>query len=129
MNCCAMDKEQGVNTRTAVACWLATFGYMGLIFFLSSLVFDVPDLPENSDKVIHTGVYLLLAMLFYISFRKSGMKRNVFVWSIILTGLYGATDEIHQYFVPGRNADVYDVLADFSGALIGSTASRFLKIY
>ncbi|MGB5540538.1 MAG: VanZ family protein, partial [Gammaproteobacteria bacterium] len=35
-------------------------------------------------------------------------------------GLYGVLDEIHQYFVPGRQADVLDVLADVSGGLLGA---------
>ncbi|MDH3980911.1 MAG: VanZ family protein, partial [Gammaproteobacteria bacterium] len=42
-------------------------------------------------------------------------------WKITaLTALYGVLDEFHQSFVPGRNADVLDVLADASGALLGA---------
>lgn len=31
--------------------------------------------------------------------------------------LYGATDEVHQYFVPERSSDVLDWIADTVGAL------------
>lgn len=41
------------------------------------------------------------------------------VASILLTGIYGASDELHQYFVPYRFADIGDILADFLGGLFG----------
>jgi VanZ family protein len=37
---------------------------------------------------------------------------------------YGATDEWHQSFVPGRQADAADVLADALGALAAAGAVR-----
>ena len=33
--------------------------------------------------------------------------------------LYAASDELHQYFVPGRHASVLDVLLDSVGVLCG----------
>lgn len=36
--------------------------------------------------------------------------------SLLMTGLYGVSDEVHQSFVPGRSASVYDALADVAGA-------------
>jgi VanZ family protein len=34
--------------------------------------------------------------------------------------LFGALDEWHQQFIPGRSMDLFDWLADFSGATIGT---------
>jgi VanZ family protein len=34
--------------------------------------------------------------------------------------LYGATDEIHQYFVPSRSCDIFDWFADATGALLAT---------
>lgn len=34
--------------------------------------------------------------------------------------LYACTDELHQYFVPGRACRIFDVLVDSSGALCGT---------
>jgi len=49
------------------------------------------------------------------------------VWLVVLAvTLYGILDEIHQYFVPGRSADVYDALADASGALLGAWTMYYL---
>ena len=37
--------------------------------------------------------------------------------------LYAVTDEVHQYFVPGRSCELRDVLVDTSGALTGILAA------
>jgi VanZ family protein len=42
----------------------------------------------------------------------------------LLSTAYGATDEAHQYFVPGRHADVADLAADALGALAAAVAIR-----
>jgi len=39
--------------------------------------------------------------------------------SVLLSCLYGISDEIHQHFVPYRDADVMDVLADTIGGIMG----------
>jgi len=41
------------------------------------------------------------------------------ILSVLLSSLYGIGDEIHQYFVPYRSADLMDVLADILGSFIG----------
>ena len=38
--------------------------------------------------------------------------------AFVFSCLYGISDELHQLFVPGRNADVYDAVSDAAGALI-----------
>ncbi len=42
--------------------------------------------------------------------------------SISASTAYGISDEIHQYFVPYRTADVMDVLADMVGSVHGLLA-------
>ncbi|RJQ43301.1 MAG: hypothetical protein C4538_12320 [Nitrospiraceae bacterium] len=121
-----MEKKE--NIRTAVILWLGTIGYMSLIFFLSSQTFSLPELPGNSDKFIHTMAYAPLAFLFYLSLSKSGMRKYVFAAALLLTLLYGIIDEIHQSFVPGRDAAVGDVAADFAGAVLGSFVARLFLI-
>ena len=39
--------------------------------------------------------------------------------ALVLSVFYGLTDEFHQMFVPGRVADLFDLLADAGGAIIG----------
>ncbi len=121
-----MNKNQDINVRSAVICWFITFGYMGIIFFLSSQQsFHMHGLPENADKMVHTLIYLPLAFMLYLSMSKSGLKKSLFATAFIIAGIYGMTDEFHQYFVPGRYASAGDIAADFFGAYLGSTGARY----
>jgi len=45
------------------------------------------------------------------------LESGVISW--LLTILFAISDEIHQYFVPGRSAQLQDVIRDGKGALIG----------
>jgi VanZ family protein len=74
------------------------------------------------DKVLHFVGYALLGALFLRAFKTSRIKNNVklmVILSVLLSSLYGISDEIHQYFVPYRDADLMDVLADMLGGLMG----------
>lgn len=74
------------------------------------------------DKVIHMGVFGLLAALCYISFihltSNNAFSKNAFMWTAIICIVYGASDEIHQYFVPYRSSEVQDWAADVAGVII-----------
>lgn len=120
-----MKKPETKNKNTAVICWFLTIGYMGIIFYLSSLTgTDLPYFPQYFDKAIHIFIYIPLAFLCSFSFRKSGIKKNVFILSFIITVFYGFTDEIHQIYVQGREFAAGDILADSLGALLGSWLER-----
>ena len=64
------------------------------------------------DKLFHAvefGLFLFLA------WRATG-KRLIAAW--ILTVAFAASDEVHQAFVPMRDASLFDVLADVLGATL-----------
>ena len=42
--------------------------------------------------------------------------------AIMISTLYGISDEYHQMFVPGRTFDVLDMVADAIGSVAGATA-------
>jgi VanZ family protein len=116
-----------LNIRKAVMLWFSTAGYMGLIFVLSSQQKFGFSFPANSDKIIHALAYMPLGFLFYMSLRASGAKNYLLVAASLLACMYGISDEIHQFFVPGRHASLGDVFADAVGALTGSLTGSFLK--
>lgn len=104
--------------------------YAGLIFFLSSQsTFPVPKGIWDFDKVIHFVEYGVLGFLVARAIRPKDPKSNrgvvLSVAAVIVSTLYGASDEFHQYFVPGRSSEGYDVLADAIGSVLGVAAFAF----
>ena len=101
---------------------------MGLIFFVSALP-KLPTLPSmfGIDKIQHAGAYFILGLLLYRATALTGMKP--YVLSFILGALYGASDEFHQGFVPGRDMSGLDWLADISGLAIAMLAVAVIDKY
>ena len=97
---------------------------MAAIFYTSSLT-EVPLPPGSPDKPLHSIAYLGLAVI-VVRAVAGGLMRPVrpgsAVAAILITVLYGVSDEIHQMFVPGRTADVHDLMADAIGAVTGTIA-------
>ncbi|MDL1968860.1 MAG: VanZ family protein [Deltaproteobacteria bacterium] len=103
--------------------WFPVIIYCLLIFILSSYPSpgNIPNLPYL-DKLIHFAVYAILGVLFFMAFRTQRFKENitmVIMLSILSSSLYGMSDEVHQYFVPHRNASIMDFLADVTGSICG----------
>ncbi len=46
------------------------------------------------------------------------MFTHALLASLVIAGLYGAADEFHQLFVPNRDCEFWDWLADFAGTVI-----------
>ena len=105
-------------------CWLwgPAVCLMVLIFVMSSLP-DPPDAPGGlSDISAHALGYAALGVLVLrglANARWNGVTFGLAAAAVGLTALYGLSDEIHQRFVPGRVADVRDLMADTIGALVG----------
>ena len=95
--------------------WLPAAAWAGVIFFLSSR----PTLPveprfPHFDKVAHFGAYAVLGALLAFAADRS---RTPLAAAVLLGVLYGASDEIHQMYVPGRSPDVLDWAADAAGVI------------
>ena len=110
------------GARRRAALWGPVAIYMLAIFLLSSRA-DAP-LPEGmTDKQGHSLGYLGLAVTVARAFT-GGLGAPVSVShglaAIAVTTAYGVSDEWHQSFVPGRTADVADLRADATGAIVGT---------
>jgi VanZ family protein len=81
------------------------------------------------DKIQHFVAYCTLAVTTGLWFSLARWQqrpvRNVVTISLI-SALYGAIDEIHQYYVPGRDCNIWDWIADTLGAVIGALAVLFV---
>ncbi len=71
-------------------------------------------------KSAHIIAYFILGILAYnvVRIYSWPMRRAILV-SVAIVLLYAASDELHQYFVPGRSSEVRDVLIDTIAGLFG----------
>jgi VanZ family protein len=93
---------------------------MAAIFWLS----QQPSLPipmkyPYQDKLFHGIAYFVLSLLLAHAVYPGSHKKR-FALAFLIAALYGVSDEIHQAFVPGRDASGWDWLADAVGAWIGA---------
>ena len=108
--------------------WSLTILYMLLIFYLSSLPRPIKyELAPGMDKILHLFEYAILGYLLEVSLKKSQVRAYLIVaW--LIGSFYGVTDEIHQSFVPGREASFIDLIADSLGSFIGAKSSNVFTI-
>lgn len=103
--------------------WFPVILYSGIIFCVSSIPNLKTPLPEvQFDKFLHVLEYLpfgfLLARL--ICHTRCSVSRGTVLTTVALGSLfYGLSDEMHQMFVPGRDAEIIDVIAAALGGLGG----------
>jgi len=69
-------------------------------------------------KLAHLGIYMTLGFC-VVNAVRGIVDRNAYMISLIWCSLYAASDEIHQYYVPGRAGMWQDWLLDTVGALLG----------
>lgn len=122
---------------------------MGVIFFFSSQTGD--ESTAVSDEVVsvtaggdmvgtelitvivrksaHFLEYAALGAMVCFGLRGIGDEKKQgrrIVFSGLFGGLYAVTDELHQYFVPGRACMAMDVLLDMCGAFFGAAVMFLL---
>ena len=95
------------DSRPHYVLWAPVVIYMAAIFYVSSLT--DPPVPAGTDKPLHWLAYLGLAVV-VVRALAGGLPRRIGVGvaatAMAITIGYGATDEVHQMFVPGRTGDV-----------------------
>lgn len=98
---------------------------MAIIFKLSSMTqADLQDFPHVWDKLAHTCEYATLAGCFALWWDRAKWSSRQWLRVLVVAVLalaYGCTDEYHQSFVEGRSCDPMDLIADFTGGVIGGT--------
>jgi VanZ family protein len=93
--------------------------WAAVLFLLSAQrVIVTPAWLPYADKVGHMGLYGVMGALLARGRWRSGSR--VAPWILVLLGvLFGASDEFHQMFVPGRDPSLGDLTADIIGTAIG----------
>ncbi len=105
--------------------WGPVVLYLLLIFALSSIG-SPPGLPARiSDKTAHVILYSGLGVLLIRALagvRLAGARLRQALLAVAIGAAYGASDELHQFFVPGRSCDVFDWVSDLAGVVLGAGA-------
>ncbi|RLD84820.1 MAG: hypothetical protein DRJ10_00165 [Bacteroidetes bacterium] len=93
-----------------------------IILFLSVARFNTSDtikelLIPHSDKLVHIFLYTIFSFLLLLENKKS---KGIFI-RLLFSLFYGILMELfQQYFTTYRSFEVTDILANFSGSIIGS---------
>ena len=88
----------------------------------NDLLWNVPDALQN---LLHIPAYALFAATWCLALpRWREWRTGVLI--VALCVAFGALDEWHQSFTPGRHADLHDLLHDAVGAIVGVCLMRCL---
>lgn len=141
-----------MKNKRKVIYWCLLIIWMSIIFFMSNqpsqvsdghsrlvvqiLMFIGADINSASAdlanfivrKVAHFTEYMILAYLIFNVLEFYCKDRNkLILFSIALVFMYASSDEIHQYFIPGRECAFRDVLIDTSGGITAIIITNILK--
>jgi VanZ family protein len=90
---------------------------------------DVPDF-HVSDKIEHFSAYCILTIFLTFTVllqnKYKFLKRHAFILTWVMVAIYGALDELHQLYIPGRSCDILDWTADASAAFFGVLIVYFI---
>ena len=79
-------------------------------------------------KGAHFSIYMVLGLLIMSYFKELYLINNKgLLIALIICFLYACSDELHQYFVPGRSSEFFDVLIDSSGSILGIYIYYFIS--
>ncbi|SEP42931.1 VanZ family protein [Nitrosovibrio sp. Nv6] len=110
---------------------LAILGIVAALFVGGRQPIAVGLISQPWDKVVHAGVFALLACTIGLSSNLRGWHKLAVAFFGAL--LVGALDEWHQMYLPGREAALSDFIADVIGSIFGTAflvmkSSRSLRI-
>jgi VanZ family protein len=103
----------------ALSLWIPVAIYMAAIFWASSLSVLPGAVGGVPDWLLHSTCYAGLALVSLRATsggRWAGVTLVTLSAALMLCAIYGASDEFHQGFVPGRMVEFRDWRNDVTGA-------------
>jgi VanZ family protein len=107
------------GSSRALLGWLPAIAWAAVIFAGSSV--PGSNIPGGFSAFGHLSEYAVLGALACFAVRDHPWRRAAAI-VMIACALYGASDEVHQAFVPLRTPDPLDWAVDVAGAALGSAA-------
>lgn len=111
--------------------WFPVIVYSGIIYCGSSIPLKkAPEAIPYLDKLLHILEYIPFGFLtgraFFLTRGRDWPIKGLIRSVILLSLMYGLSDEFHQAFVPGRESGLDDALADTLGGVLGAWVFVFL---
>jgi VanZ family protein len=104
---------------------------MGVIFYLSSRsTLPRPKSVSADLEAVagHFTAYGVLALLVSYALSDSGISAiRRLIYAVVFAVMYGVSDEIHQSFVPGRDAAMFDIGINAVGAIAALAAWQLIS--
>jgi len=128
-----VNEDRRCFARWRLVSWLLVVLYVTGIFVFSQM--SSPPIPRRLQTSYGTlflhflefgGFALLLFCALFRTFPSWSLRRIVVV-TILTTTLLAASDEFHQSFVPGRHADVKDLLVDSLGGTLAALTMGIVR--
>ena len=114
------SQERAVSSVNSLKILTSVMEFLGKVFNFSVTKQQIRSMHNLFRKAAHFSVYAVLAVFSYKTFRLIvGEKKRGFGITLIFCVLMAIFDELHQLFVPGRSAEVRDVIIDTLGACFG----------
>ena len=79
--------------------------------------------PDGTDKLVHFLFFVVLGFLIQRALHVQG-SAVVTLYAILALAAFGALEEFVQQFIPGRDMELFDWIADVSGAIVGVVIAR-----
>jgi len=114
--------------------WAALFWTGIILYFCLIKSSEIPqidiDIP-NLDKLVHAFLHFIFTLLWFFYFKKKigSLKiHELLLMSLVLSFVFGIAIELMQeFFTTTRTADVFDVIANLSGASLAVIAIVFIN--
>jgi VanZ family protein len=114
--------------KKSLACLIIAVAYMVAIFIFSSLPQEFLTPEETflrfsiSSTIKHAAEYFILSLLLFLWLANTRVGRSsyssAFILAVIISSVYGITDELHQAWVPTRYCTIPDMLSNFFGSVL-----------
>lgn len=103
---------------------------IAVIIFLVSSISSFPIVEKIGFDIsvfYHFRVFFMFTFFLTLSLINKKLDNKIILIILFLSLFYAATDEFHQLFVPGRFADIKDVLIDFAGSFFSVLLLKVLE--
>lgn len=86
----------------------------------------VPSQASQVDKALHFSIYAVLAFLLTRLTFEGVPRLRAAAIAVLIAVVFGALDEWHQSFIPGRSKELADWFADTAGATFGAIVGALM---